>query len=94
MQPGDLVQVARNYEFVNIYVEDVEVYTVHPSMDIHGMHEISEVKIGEVGLVTEIYKSPKSTANSKDFQIAWIKVLFAKVHGWIDSTHLDKIQKA
>jgi hypothetical protein len=91
MQPGDLVQVARNYEFVNISVEDVEVYTVHPSMDIHGMHEISEVKIGEVGLVTEIYKS---SSRSKDFQTAWIRVLFPKVHGWIDSIHLDKIQKA
>jgi hypothetical protein len=88
VKPGDLVQVTRNYEFVNIRIEDVEVYTVHPSMDVHGMHEISEVKIGTVGLVTEFYKT---SSRSKEFQIIWIKVLFPAVHGWIDSTHLDKI---
>ena len=77
MNAGDLIQVSKNYDFVTSYVEDVEVYTIHPSMDIHDMSEIMEVKLNSIGILTEVYAASSGTT-------VWAKVLFPEVHGWID----------
>ena len=82
MRLGDLVVVARKYDFVNSYVQDVEVYTVHPTSTLHSMQDVTEIKAGETGVVLEVYKAPSG-------KVVWVRALFSRAHGWIDSEHLD-----